>query len=133
MDYLTRRMQTMILVMLATMTLTVFYYFKAIRALRCYSIEFQQAVKTAVRNLHFFALAQNLTFGPYFVIMTIQCIYPDMDLANPIFIGMFLATLAGFVNASVYLFTSKDAIDLGDQSIIESRPSQTNSFIEVQV
>ena len=120
-------MQMVVLVMSFTIALTSFYYLKAIRALKGYPIQFQQSVKMAVRNLYLFALAQILAFGPYFVIMTIQFIYPDMDLVNPLFIGMVLATLAGFANASIYLFTSKDDIDLNEQSIIEIRSSQMNS------
>ena len=123
----------LIVVTLVGIVLTALYYLKAIRDLSCYQIQFQQSIKLAVRNLYFFAFAQILTFGPFSVAKVMQIMYPDMDLMNTLFVGMVLITLAGFVNASVYLFTSSKGLDLDEQSIIEGRPSQNNSLVEGKV
>ena len=94
-----------LLILLFLVLSTSYYYVRAIKVLNQYPIQFQQAVRPAVRNLYFYAFGQFITIGPYLVLQAIR--YKGQVRDNWFLAFSFIANLTGLVNVLIYLFTSR--------------------------
>ena len=103
--------------------LTVWYYFRAIKVLRQYTIELQQAVRPAIRKLNLYAFIQFITLGPYLITREIQILNGTTD-SKDINIAGILANLSGLANALIYLFGPQNYIELDDKDSMERSLSQ---------
>ena len=108
---------------LATLILmTLYYYIKAISIYKHYPIEFRQYLKPAIRNLYLIASAQLFTVAPSLIEHLFR---PLDDFSNTYTIVVLaLGGLSGFVNASIYLFSSRDSFELSSKDETEASISQ---------
>ena len=104
------------------MLMTLYYYIRAIYIYKSYPIEFRQYLKPAIRNLYLIASAQLLTIAPSLVQHMIR---PFDDFTNTYAIVVLaLGGLSGFVNASIYLFSSRSSFELCSKDETEADISQ---------
>ena len=104
--------------------LTVWYYFRTIMVLRQYPIEFQQAVRPAIRKLNFYAFVQLITLVPYLIDRNILI----QEGAANVDVDAFsvLSNLSGLANALIYLFSSQNynKLDEKDSKRASLRPDE---------
>ena len=104
--------------LITVILLTVLYYFRAIKVLRQYPIEFQQAVRPAIRKLHLYAFVQFITLVPNLLRRIIQ-IQEGTGDSKDINAFSILANLSGLANALIYLLSSQNYIELDDRNSME--------------
>ena len=104
------------------MLMTLYYYFRAINIYKNYPIEFRQCLKPAIRNLYLIASAQLFTVAPSLIEHLFR---PSDDFTNTYAIVILaLSGLSGFVNASIYLFSSRNSFELNSKDETEADISQ---------